>query len=168
MVEVAGEVADGLMVHPLHTRSFIREHTIPALERGAARAGRKLSEIEIQVQTICMVGSNDEEIAAAREKAKGQISFYGSTPAYKVALDHGGWGHLQPELNRLSKQGAWGEMMKLIDDDMLDAIGVSGTPTEVGRKLRERNDMAARTTLVLYNETEEDAVGDIVKAIAEG
>ena len=60
-----------------------------------------------------MVGSNDEEIALARSKARGQISFYGSTPAYKVVLDHEGWGDIQPELNRLSKQGKWFEMMGL-------------------------------------------------------
>jgi len=63
-------------------------------------------------------------------KAKGQIAFYGSTPAYRVMLDHHGWGHLQPELNRMSKQGQWSEMIALVTDDMLDEIGVAGQPAE--------------------------------------
>jgi hypothetical protein len=114
-----------------------------------------------------MIGATDAEIAAARAKAKGQIAFYGSTPAYRVMLDHHGWGDLQPELNRLSKSGQWGEMMALVSDEMLDVIGVSGRPAEAGRKLRERNAWADRTSLVLYNETEPGAVADLVRAFKE-
>ena len=115
-----------------------------------------------------MIGASDEQIATARQKAKGQISFYGSTPAYKVVLDRSGWGDLQPRLNQLSKRGQWREMMGLIDDDMLDAIGVSGTPAEAGRRLRARNTRFQRTSVILYNETEPDAVVDLVRGFREG
>ena len=114
-----------------------------------------------------MIGSTDDEVAAARMKAKGQIAFYGSTPAYRVMLEHHGWGHLQPELNRMSKQGQWLDMIALVTDDMLDTVGVAGRPAEVGRRLRERNTWADRTSLVLYNETEPDAVTDLVRAFKE-
>jgi hypothetical protein len=118
----------------------------------------------VSCQTIVMIGSTDEEVAAARAKAKGQIAFYGSTPAYRVLLDHHGWGHLQPELNALSKQGRWAEMIALVTDDVLDAVGVSGRPAAAGRALRERNAWADRTSLVLYNETDPAAVVDVVRA----
>jgi len=165
MVRVAGEVADGWFVHPLHSPSYVRSVALPALEQGFARAGRSRAGYEIACQTITMVGSNDEEIARARMKARGQIAFYGSTPSYKVMLDHHGWGDLQPQLNRMSKQGQWGEMMALITDEMLDVVGVSGTPAHVARRLRERNDFADRTLLTLYNETEPEAVTDIVRDV---
>ncbi len=71
---------------------------------------------------------------------------------------------LQPELNRMSKEGRWLEMIGKIDDDLFDTIGVSGTPSEVGARLRERNTFADRTTLILYNETEPDAVTDLIRA----
>ena len=112
-----------------------------------------------------MVGSSDEEIERRAARRAAQIAFYGSTPAYKVLLDHHGWGDLQPELNRMSKQGRWPEMMELVSDEMLDVVGVSGTPTQVARRLRERNRFADRTSLVLYNETEPEAVVDIVRAV---
>ena len=115
-----------------------------------------------------MIGSTDEEVATARAKARGQIAFYGSTPAYRVMLEHHGWGDLQPELNRMSKQGQWMEMMALVSDEMLDVIGVSGRPAEAGRRLRARNAWADRTSLVLYNETEPDAVAYLVRAFREG
>ena len=168
MIAVAGEVADGWIVHPLNSPGYVQAVGLPALERGLARAGRARRDVDIACQTITMIGSTDAEVAAARMKAKGQIAFYGSTPAYRVMLEHHGWGHLQPELNRMSKQGEWLEMISLVTDDMLDAIGVSGRPAEVGRRLRERNAWADRTSLVLYNETEPDAVTDLVRAFKEG
>jgi probable F420-dependent oxidoreductase len=164
MVTVAGEVADGWIVHPLHSPSYVREVALPSLERGLALAGRPRSTFEIAAQTITMIGGSDEEIARARDKARAQIAFYGSTPAYKVMLDHHGWGDLQPELNRLSKEGRWAEMAARVTDEMLDIVGVSGTPYEAGMKLRARNSFAERTNLVLYNETEPEAVVDLVSA----
>jgi probable F420-dependent oxidoreductase len=168
MIAVAGEVADGWIVHPLHSPGYVRAEGLPALERGLARAGRTRRDVEIASQTITMIGDTDEEIATARTKAKGQIAFYGSTPAYRVMLAHHGWEALQPELNAMSKQGRWLEMMALVTDDMLDTIGVSGRPAEVGRRLRARNAWADRTHLVLYNETAPEAVVDLVRAFKEG
>ena len=167
MIAVAGEVADGWIVHPLNSPSYVEAVGLPALHRGLARADRARHAVEIACQTIAMIGSSDAEIATARMKAKGQIAFYGSTPAYRILLDHHGWGHLQPELNRMSKQGQWSEMIALVTDDMLDAIGIAGRPAEVGRRLRQRNAWADRTSLVLDNETAPDAVVDLIRAFKE-
>jgi probable F420-dependent oxidoreductase len=168
MVETVGEVADGFLVHPLHSPSFLTAVTLPALERGLERSGRARKDIAISCQTIVAMGSTPAQIETARQKARGQISFYGSTPAYRGVLEHHGYGALHPELNRLSKTGGWGEMMKRIDDTLFDQIAVSGTPTEVGRKLRERNaGFAARTTLMLYDETgDAEAVREVIAAAA--
>ncbi len=164
MIGVAGEVADGWIVHPLNSPSYVEAVALPALDRGLARGGRQRRDVEIACQTIAMIGSSDAEIAIARMKAKGQIAFYGSTPQYRLLLDHHGWGDLQPELNRMSKQGQWSEMIALVSDDMLDVIGVAGQPADVGRRLRQRNAWADRTSLVLYNETAPDAVADLIRA----
>lgn len=167
MVAVAGEVADGWIIHPLNSPSYVRAVGLPAIEKGRARGDRAQLPFEVCCQTIAMVGSSDEEIARARENAKAQIAFYSSTPAYRIMLDHHGWGDVQPTLHRLSKEGGWGEMIGLVTDEMLDVIGVSGTPRAVGRALRRRNDFAQRTSLVLYNETEPDAVADVVRGFKE-
>lgn len=165
MVEVVGEVADGFFVHPFHSPAFLAKETLPALDAGLTTSGRVRNELEISCQTITAIGSTDEEIATARQKAKGQISFYGSTPAYKDVLEHHGYEGLQPELNRMSKEGRWLEMITRIDDDLFDVLAVSGTPAEAGRLLRRRNDsFADRTTLMLYNETEPEAPADLIRA----
>ena len=64
MTEVAGEVADGFMIHPFSTAKFMRETTLPALERGATRAGRTLADIEIAFPVMIVAAENDEQLAA--------------------------------------------------------------------------------------------------------
>ena len=83
-----------------------------------------------------------------RHGARAQIAFYASTPAYRVVLDVHGWGDLQPQLTALSKQGRWSDMGDAVDDGVLHAFAVVGTPAEVGRGLRRRwGDVATRLTL---------------------
>jgi probable F420-dependent oxidoreductase len=166
MVETVGEVGDGFLVHPLHSPGFLDAVTLPALDRGLAKSGRSRKDIAISCQTIVAMGGTAAQIETARQKARGQISFYGSTPAYRGVLEHHGYGALHPELNRLSKTGGWGEMMKRIDDTLFDHIAVSGTPAEVGARLRARNaGFAARTTLMLYDETgDAEAVQEVIAA----
>ena len=98
-------------------------------------------------------------------RAAAQLAFYGSTPAYAGVLEYHGYEHLQPELNQLSKQGAWREMAEKIDDDLVDLLCVSGTPSEVGAKLKERNQFADRSTMMFYGPPPDpDAVADTVRA----
>jgi probable F420-dependent oxidoreductase len=165
MVEMVGEVADGFLVHPFHSKSHLEAVTLPALERGLRAGGRAREDFTISCQTIVALGSNDAEVERARQKARGQISFYGSTPAYRGVLEHHGHEGLQEQLNRMSKQGQWGEMMALVSDELFDAIAVSGTSDRVAEQLRARNGFADRTTLVLYNETSPDAAVDLVRKL---
>jgi len=168
MVEMVGEVADGFLVHPFHSRPFLDAETLPALRRGLARSGRAREGFTISCQTVVALGSDDAEIERARQKARAQISFYGSTPAYKGVLEHHGYPELQPELNRLSKEGKWLDMQGRIDDALLDELAVSGRPGEVAANLRARNGFADRTTLMLYNETHPEAVVDVVRELGAG
>jgi len=110
MTEVAGEVADGLLVHPFTTERYIREVTLPALERGLAKSGRDTKDFPISFSGLVATGDTDEELADATRKVRGQIAFYGSTPAYRGVLELHGWGELQSELNALSKTGEWEKM----------------------------------------------------------
>lgn len=138
MTEVAGEVADGFIVHPFTTERFLREDTLPALRRGLDRAGRTADDFEVMYPCMIAVGEDDAALARARDLARPRVAFYASTPAYRVVLDRHGWGELQPELNRLSKTGDWAGMAARIDDELLDAFVVSGPAATVGPTIRER------------------------------
>ena len=104
MTEVAGEVCDGFLVHPFTTERYLKEVTLPALERGMAKSGRNRADYETSGTAFVITGT-DQEKEAARGLVKSQVSFYGSTPAYRGVLELHGWGDLQTELNGLSKQG---------------------------------------------------------------
>ncbi len=138
MTEVAGEVADGLIVHPFTTQSYMRDTTLPAIERGLAAAGRDRSDFEIAYPGFIVSGQDEKTFEATKQAVKKQISFYGSTPAYRPVLESEGWGDLQLELNRMSKQGQWDEMGLLITDEMLDAFAVVGEPGDLARGVLDR------------------------------
>jgi probable F420-dependent oxidoreductase len=137
MNEMAAEVADGILVMPFNSDRHMRERTMPAIQRGLDRAGRRRDELEIVAEVIVAVGRNDEELEASRA-VRSLLAFYGSTPAYRPVLDIEGWGDLQPELNGLSKQGEWVKMTELITDDMVDTIAVHGTPDQVAAEIVAR------------------------------
>jgi hypothetical protein len=49
-----------------------------------------------------------------------------------------GWEAVGPELHQKSLEGDWKGMARLISDEMLDTVAVSGTYESIGKKLRER------------------------------
>jgi probable F420-dependent oxidoreductase len=138
MTEVAGEVGDGLLVHAFTTERYLREVTLPALERGAAKAGKVRGDLTVSYPGFVVTGSTEEETAAAANAVKEQIAFYGSTPGYRPVLELHGWGDLQSELNSLSKRGEWKAMGDLISDEILEAFAVVCPIDEVPARLRER------------------------------
>jgi probable F420-dependent oxidoreductase len=169
MVEVAGRVADGLIVHPFHSRAHLADDTLVALDRGLAAAGRDRRDMTVTVQTMVAIGDDDAQIAEARSAAKAQLGFYGSTPAYRGMLERHGLGDLQPRLRDLTRSGRWGDLAGQVPDDLVELVCVSGTPDEVGRGLRERNAFADRTALVVYDRTgRDDALADLVDAFRAG
>jgi probable F420-dependent oxidoreductase len=148
MTAVAGEVADGLIAHPFSTERYLREVTIPALERGAERGGRDQTSFEISAPNFVVTGDNDEQLERSAKTVRQRIAFYASTPAYRSVLELHGWGDLQDELNRMSKAGQWVEMGNLITDEMLETFAVCARPDEVGKALAKRyGDVCHRVTL---------------------
>jgi probable F420-dependent oxidoreductase len=138
MTEVAGEVCDGFICHGFTTEKYLREVTVPALERGRAKAGKTMEGFEITGPMFVVTGNDAAEMEMAAQGTRQQIAFYGSTPSYRGVLDLHGWGGLQDELNALSKQGKWKEMGELIDDDMLNAFAVVAEPEGVAAEIGTR------------------------------
>jgi probable F420-dependent oxidoreductase len=139
MTEVAGEVCDGILIHGFTTERYVREVTMPAVERGLAKAGKSRKDFQVSGPLFVVMGSNEQEMKAAETAVKQQIAFYGSTPAYRGVLDLHGWGDLQPQLNTLSKQGKWVEMGELITPEILHTFAVvADQPEDVAAELGKR------------------------------
>ena len=161
MTEVCGEVADGMLAHGFTTERYLREVTIPALDRGLAKAGRARQDFEISCPVFIVTGASNEQMAKADEGTRRQIAFYGSTPAYRGVLELHGWGDLQPELNGLSKQGKWAEMGTLITDEVLHAFAVVAPPADVPKEVISRfGDVIDRLSFYMpYQVSPEDLAG---------
>ncbi len=138
MTEVCGEVADGMLVHAFTTERYLREVTLPALERGMARSGRAREDFQLSCPVFVVTGATDAERAEADKRTREQIAFYASTPAYRGVLDLHGWGDLHPDLNALSKRGEWVEMGRRISDEVLETFAVVDEPSKVGQRIVER------------------------------
>ena len=66
MVQVCGEVADGFLVHPLHTRKFLLEYSLPALQKGLDIAGRSRDSFDVSVQCLAAIGNTCRKRAIGR------------------------------------------------------------------------------------------------------
>jgi len=165
MTAVATEVADGLVVHPLNSRRSLQDHTLPAVERGLTRAGRDRTDFTVTAGVIVGVWEQEARRSAVGAALRAMVSFYGSTPAYRVLLEADGYGDLQPELHRLSREGRWADMPGLIDDDVLDRFTVRGTPAEVGVALKDRyHGIADRVALSPQGGLSPSALAELVAA----
>jgi probable F420-dependent oxidoreductase len=138
MTRMVAKVADGLLVHPFQTPTFLHDVLLPRIEEGLAAAGRRRRDFTLVCESIVAVWRTDDERDAALAAARGLVAFYGSTPAYRVVLDAEGAGDLQPQLKTLTKEGRWGELGDLIPDDLLRKVVVCGEPEEVGEALVAR------------------------------
>lgn len=138
MTAVAGEAADGFFAHPFTTRKSLLEQTLPALEKGLAKSGRRRADLEILCATMVVTADDEAAFERSRLAARKHLAFYGSTPAYLPTLACHGWDDLHRELNRLSKQGRWDDMTPLIDDEILETIAVVGLRNEIAGKLQAR------------------------------
>jgi probable F420-dependent oxidoreductase len=131
MLEVAGEVADGVMLHAFLTAEHLRTVVVPALERGLERAGR--SRADLHVGCGLFVAATDDEWEAARTR----VAFYGSTPGYWSVLETHGLKALGEQLHAHSRAGEWAEMAALVDDDVLALFCI-----------REPGEAASRAALI--------------------
>lgn len=136
MLEAAGEVADGCVLHPFHSARYLRDAVAPALAAGRRRSARP--SFGVTAQVLVVTGSDEVEMANAREAVRAQVAFYASTPAYRPVLEAEGEGELQPELRRLTKEGRWSELGALVPDAMLARYAVVGEPGQAGRDLARR------------------------------
>ena len=128
MTEVAGEVADGVITHGVSSARYLREVTLPALERGLERSGRTRADVDVTCPGFIAVADTEDQLEKARSGMRRHLAYYASTPAYRPVLDAARLGDLQTELYACSKRGQWDAMAGLVDDDVLDTLTIVATP----------------------------------------
>ena len=144
LCRLAGEVADGFHVHPLHSAEYLRQVTLPALREGAANGGRDPAGTAVSASVLTVSDPGQEDFVRL------QIAFYASTPSYRPVMELHGWGAAADRLSALARRGAWGDMPAVIDDDMLTTFAVVAGEGDLAQALRTRYaDLVDRVTLYL-------------------
>jgi probable F420-dependent oxidoreductase len=138
MGRLAGELCDGLRLHPIATFRFTEQVLVPAIQSGAEKAGRKASDVDLIGAPFFAVARDESGVEAAKLDLKQHISFYASTPTYHSVLEFHGWMDAAGELHRLSREGKWKEMPNVITDEMLDEWAVIATADQLADKIEER------------------------------
>lgn len=132
LARLAGEVADGFHVHPFHSPRYVSEVVIPAIEAGAAKAGRQRKDV--QISTTVFVVTSPEETSFVRQ----QLAFYASTPSYRPVMALHGWESVAADLSALAARGRWSEMPALITDEILAIFAVAGDVQTLPGALSQR------------------------------
>ncbi|MCY4044147.1 MAG: TIGR03617 family F420-dependent LLM class oxidoreductase [Cellvibrionales bacterium] len=138
MCQMAGEAADGLIIHPFNNLPYIEDHALKNIHLGLEKANRSAKDFMLSLSAIVITGSNQEFYENAYKGVRSLLAFYGSTPAYLPAMEAIGFADLQPKLNRLSKENKMAEMEALIPDEFIRQFAVIGKPEEIAQKLMDK------------------------------
>lgn len=153
MTRMAGEVADGIHVHPLHSMHYLDTRLRPAVADGAAKAGRDAADVDLIVPVFAVPGDTPEERAPLLQRAKTQIGFYGSTPNYAFQFDDLGFEGTTAKLGERLKAGDPAGMADLITEEMLDHFAVVAPWDDLADALVDRyRGTAARVVTYLAEE----------------
>ncbi len=150
MLRMAGEVADGVHVHPIGEPGYLRRHVLPGIAGGAAKADRSPSDVAVIVPVMTIVGDTDAERDAERELVRAQMSFYGSTPNYAFIWDEAGFEGTTARIREKQKAGDFAGMAAQVTDEHIAAFATESTWDGLADALRATYDDLA-SHLVLYN-----------------
>ncbi|MCA1666355.1 MAG: TIGR03617 family F420-dependent LLM class oxidoreductase [Thermomicrobia bacterium] len=137
-IQLAGELCDGLRIHPFSTPAYTRDVIWPNVAIGAKKSGRSLASFEMVGGGFIATGATEAEVQSAREQARYRIAFYASTRTYLPVLAHHGWEAMNGELRRLIAQQRWSDLATVVPDAVLDEFCVSGTYDTIVAGIRAR------------------------------
>lgn len=133
-----GLLADGIIVHPVHSVSYLQEVMFPAIERGLHRSGRTRADISVMCMIFVISGAGEQR-KTAEDFVRSYIAFQGATRTYHGIFDHHGWPEVPGKLHELLGRGEFAAMSELITDEMIDTFAVRAeSDDEVARCIVER------------------------------
>jgi probable F420-dependent oxidoreductase len=138
MCRMIGEVADGMLVHPLNSARYLQDVVMPAIRDGEVKAGRTEGEVALVCPVMTAVSDDEQVLERQRRSIRTRLAFYGSTPGYGVAFDASGFRGLGEELNRLQRERKPDHMAAVITDDVVDAFAITSTWDELPARLMGR------------------------------
>jgi alkanesulfonate monooxygenase SsuD/methylene tetrahydromethanopterin reductase-like flavin-dependent oxidoreductase (luciferase family) len=156
-VEVAGELADGVMLYLCPKSRLPRVRT--ALEKGAARAGRSATAVDV---TTGLPTCISDDLDAARTAAKSNLAFYGRLPFYNKLFQNSGFVQEAVALAEGNAQG--------VSDRMAEELSLVGPPSRCREQLAAFREAGVQLPIIVPvpvgNQTYEQAVRKAIETLA--
>lgn len=140
MLKLVGKRCDGVFIHSFHTHKYLTEYARPSIEKGLMQADRDWADVNLASVLFAVPTDGKKPASFYEQFVKQQISFYMSTPAYRIIVEMHGWEETAFKLSKMARSGQWDEMPALINDEMLDEIAISGTWSQLPHRAHERYD----------------------------
>ena len=138
MLRMAGEVADGVHVHPLNSAVYYEQTLLPNLAEGHRRGGRDPSSYTLYVPLFTAAGDTEEERNRWRQVCRTMAAFYGSTPNYAFIFDQLGHPGTTERIRQAQKAGDVVAMAGAVPDAVLPNFVVEGTWAELPARIAQR------------------------------
>lgn len=138
MIAAAGSVADGLVGHPIATRRWHREVTLPGLREAEEKAGRESGACVLAPYVLTSI---QEERELAVQDAKNQIGFYYTTALYHSILEHHGMPEVGAACRAALRKFDVKAMCEAVPDALVEEIAIAGTPDEARDRLAQWKDL---------------------------
>jgi probable F420-dependent oxidoreductase len=138
MIAAAGAVADALVGHPIATRRWHREVTLPGLRSAEEQAGRETGACKLAPYVVTSI--SDDRDQAIRD-AKGQIGFYLTTELYHSVLDLHEMREVGQACRRALRSFDVAAMAAAVPDALVDEIAIACTPDEAHDRLAQWKDL---------------------------
>jgi probable F420-dependent oxidoreductase len=138
MLRVAGQVGDGVRLHPLCSRKYLEQVCLPHMMEGMRRSGRSRLNFDVHGGGFVCTGPDEAAVALEMEKARRRIGFYGSTRTYLPILALHGLEDLGGKLHRMSVEGRWDRMAAEVPDDTVRIFAACGTYDGLAHAIADR------------------------------
>lgn len=139
MTRLAGEIGDGWIAHELGSPAHLERASLPNLEAGLRRAGRRRADLEVVASACCVP---DEDPRQARRWAAGLIAFYATVRTYEPLFAFHGFLAEARAARAAFEAGDERAMVDAVPDAMVDALACAGTADEVRSRLAAYDGLA--------------------------
>ena len=138
MLRVAGQVGDGVRLHPLCSRAYLEQVGMPQMTEGMRRGVRSRLHFDVHGGGFVCTGPDEQTVRAEMEKARRRIGFYGSTRTYLPILSLHGLEDLGLKLHRMSVEGHWDRMAAEVSDDTVRIFAACATFQDLPAAIEKR------------------------------
>lgn len=130
--QMAGEIAQGLLGHPIWCEKWVSEQVARNLDVGLTRAGRDRSDFDLN---LFLYAAPNEDKAEAIRDARATVAFYGQMAQYERYYEYVGFGDEARAMQRAAEINDEAALAAACTDEMVVTIAMAGTPDELRSRL---------------------------------